>query len=209
MSAGTKTAWRIKGEEFGSCNCAWGCPCQFNALPTHGRCEAFVAMEIREGHYGGTRLDGVRFARILWWPGAVHEGNGIRQFIIDDQTTPEQREALMALESGKEGGPYFEIFAAVCPNALEPLIKPIVLEVDRERRLATMQIPGIGEAQAEPIKNPVTGAEHRARIDLPNGFEYKIAEVANSVHFRVHSGEKLTFEHHNTYAQLNAFDWSN
>ena len=35
-----------------TCNCAWGCPCQFNALPTHGRCEAMVAVRIREGHYG-------------------------------------------------------------------------------------------------------------------------------------------------------------
>jgi hypothetical protein len=31
----------------------------------------------------------------------------------------------------------------------------------------------------EPIKNPVTGAETRARIDLPNGFEYEIAEIGS------------------------------
>jgi hypothetical protein len=22
-----------------ACNCDWGCPCQFNAKPTHGNCE--------------------------------------------------------------------------------------------------------------------------------------------------------------------------
>jgi hypothetical protein len=33
------TVWRISGDAVGSCNCAWGCPCQFNAEPTHGRCE--------------------------------------------------------------------------------------------------------------------------------------------------------------------------
>src|SRR5690242_10480914 len=41
MSTPAKTPWRIAGEEAGGCNCAWGCPCQFNALPTHGRCEGF------------------------------------------------------------------------------------------------------------------------------------------------------------------------
>ena len=46
------TAWRIVADETGTCNCAWGCPCQFNALPTYGRCEALVAVRIREGHYG-------------------------------------------------------------------------------------------------------------------------------------------------------------
>ena len=25
--------WEIKGREFGNCNCDYGCPCQFNALP--------------------------------------------------------------------------------------------------------------------------------------------------------------------------------
>lgn len=209
MSAGTNTKWRITGEEFASCNCAWGCPCQFNALPTTGNCEALIAWEIRDGHYGDTRLDGVRFAWAVWWPGPIHEGNGVRQMFMGDKTTPEQREALIALESGKEGGGYFEIFAAVCPNELEPLVKPIDFEVDRERRQAKIQIPDIGEALGEPIKNPASGEEHRARIDLPNGFEYTTAEMANSVYLRVQAGEKLTFRHENTYAQLNAIDWSN
>ena len=26
--------WSIKGPEIATCNCDWGCPCQFNALPT-------------------------------------------------------------------------------------------------------------------------------------------------------------------------------
>jgi hypothetical protein len=29
--------WEIHGMEFGSCNCAYGCPCQFNALPWLGQ----------------------------------------------------------------------------------------------------------------------------------------------------------------------------
>src|SRR5438552_664156 len=115
------TKWRIAGEEIGSCNCSWGCPCQFNALPTHGRCEAALAWEIREGYYGDTRLEGVRFARVYCWPGAIHEGNGTRLMIIDETATPGQRAALLALESGTQGGLYFEIFAAVCPNVLEPI----------------------------------------------------------------------------------------
>ena len=33
------------------------------------------------------------------------------------------------------------------------------------------------EARGEPIRNPVSGEEHRARINLPQGFEYDIAEI--------------------------------
>jgi hypothetical protein len=209
MSTTAKTPWRLVGEEVGSCNCAWGCPCQFNALPTHGRCEAFAAVQVRDGHFGDTHLDGVRFAQIFWFPGAVHEGNGIRQLIIDAQATPAQRQALLAISSGTQGGAYWEIFAAVCPNLLDPVIAPIHLEMDRERRRATVRIPEVGEIEVEPIKNPVTGAEHRARIVLPQGFEFSEAEMGNAVVLRAKAGDRVRFEHHNTYTQLCAIDWSN
>lgn len=209
MSISTKTTWRISGEEVGSCNCAWGCPCQFNALPTTGRCEAVIGYEIRTGEYGGVRLHGLRFVQIVRWPGAVHEGNGTRQWIIDKKASPEQRNALMAIQSGKEGGAYFEIFAAVCPNTLETAFAPVTLDADRERRTGRIRIPGIAECDVEPIKNPVTGEEHRACIVLPNGFEYKQAEMGNTMRLEVIAPAALAMHHQNTYAQLNEFDWSN
>jgi len=39
-----------------------------------------------------------------------------------------------------------------------------------------------------------------ARIDLPNGFEYQQAEMANSVAWKVTAGAELVMEHENTYA---------
>jgi hypothetical protein len=209
MSAPTKTPWCIAGEEVNSCNCAWGCPCQFNALPTHGRCEALIGFQIQEGYFGTTRLDGVRFVRIHWWPGPVHEGNGTRQTIIDEQATPEQRAALLALDSGTHGGALFEIFTALCPHVLDPVVAPITIQIDRQRRQAHLHIAQIGEIRLEPIKNPVTGAEHRARIVLPDGIEFTEAEMANAVTLRLQSTPPLVFEHANTYGQLNAFVWSN
>ncbi|MDX1430134.1 MAG: DUF1326 domain-containing protein, partial [Rhodothermales bacterium] len=51
--------WEVKGPHFANCNCDYGCPCQFNALPTHGDCRAVVVWRIDEGHYGDVRLDGL------------------------------------------------------------------------------------------------------------------------------------------------------
>ena len=209
MSEPTNIRWRIAGEELASCNCNWGCPCQFNALPTTGQCEAFVTCLITDGYFANTRLDGVVFSRIYWWPRAIHEGNGVRRMIIDDQATAEQRDALIAIESGQHGGSLWEISIAVAPSSMVTLFAPISFKVDRNKRRATVRIRGIAESDIEPIKNPITGEEHRARIVLPDGFEYKEAEMGNTVSCRVSGGDKLTFELKNTYAQLNAFDWSN
>lgn len=70
-------------------------------------------------------------------------------------------------------------------------------------------MPNVLESLVEPILNPVTGEEHRARIVLPNGFEYKEAEMGNTVSFEIKAPQELSTRHQNTYAQLNAFDWSN
>lgn len=154
-------------------------------------------------------MDGVRFARVYSWPGRIDEGNGTRLMIVDESTTTDQRDALEALDSGEQGGGYWEVFAAVCPDRRDTITAPIDIEVDRERRVASVRVGDIAEGRAEPIKNPVSGEEHRAQIALPEGFEYKLAEVANTTYARVKADEPLSLELENTYAQLNAFDWSN
>jgi hypothetical protein len=132
--------WRIAGDEVVSCNCAWGCPCQFNGLPTNGRCEGVAAFEIHEGHFGEVGLGGVRFARIYSWPASIPEGNGTRLTIIDDRAAADQRSALVALDSAKHGGLYFEIFASVCPNLLEPIFAPLEIATNRGKRRAQVII---------------------------------------------------------------------
>jgi len=209
MSDSGGTKWRIAGEGVVTCNCAWGCPCQFNAPPTRGRCQAVTAHEIREGSYGSTSLSGLRFAQLVSWPGAIEHGNGTRLFVFDERASQEQRQALMAIASGKHGGAYFEIFGAVCPNTLAPVFRRIDFVTDRERRSASLKIDGITEYAVEPMKNPTTGEEHRARIVLPKGFEYHEAEMGNATRISASAGGELAFEYRDCYAQLNAFDWSN
>ena len=61
----TDVKWTIRGREFVHCNCAWGCPCQFNSLPTHGHCQAVAAVEIEQGHHDDTDLSGLRIGMIV------------------------------------------------------------------------------------------------------------------------------------------------
>ena len=68
------TNWEIKGREFGNCNCSYGCPCQFNALPTHGHCRGLAVFDIEEGFHGTTRLDGLRAAGDLSLAGTDSPG---------------------------------------------------------------------------------------------------------------------------------------
>jgi hypothetical protein len=174
------TSWTIKGREFVHCNCAWGCPCQFNALPTHGHCQAVGAIHIEEGHHGDTDLSGLNIGLIAAWPGAIHEGRGQVVPIVDERADDRQREALLRIMSGLdtvEGATFFNVFAQTFEKVHDPVFAPMDIEVDVDGRTARVNVPGWIDARGEPIKNPVTGEEHRARINLPNGFEYDTCEV--------------------------------
>ena len=88
------TPWEIHAIEVQNCNCDYGCPCQFTALPTTGSCEAAVGFKIQKGNYGGVSLDGLSAGMTAKWPGPIHEGNRERQLIIDEKASSEQRAGL-------------------------------------------------------------------------------------------------------------------
>lgn len=155
-----EVAWTIKGMEYSNCNCAYGCPCQFNALPTYGDCRYVLFTRIDEGRYGDTSLNGLRFALVGKYPGAVHEGNGTQQLIIDERADDKQREAIRRIaynEDTDELRTHYAIYNAMSSTVLDPVIAPIELEIDMESRTACGRVSGLVVSDAEPIRNPVKG----------------------------------------------------
>ncbi|MDH4553930.1 DUF1326 domain-containing protein [Pseudomonas sp. BN417] len=174
--------WRLQGVEFTSCNCNWGCPCQFSSRPTHGHCEAVVSMRVDKGHLEDVALDGLCWVATFAWPGAIHEGNGRCQVFIEERASEAQRNALLTILSGGEtdpGATVFQVFSTTLSEVYEPRFVPIEFSVDVDGRTAHTLIPGVLEVTGEPIRNPVTGDPQRARLVLPDGFEFTEAEMAS------------------------------
>jgi hypothetical protein len=200
----THANWRLEGEWLKNCNCAYGCPCDFNAKPTQGYCKGFLGMRITTGYFENTRLDGLSFFAVVSFPGALHEGNGQLQPIIDERASPEQREALFKIMSGQnsEEGTLFHICSLIVTKMHEPIFAPITLQFDEAARTARLIIPGVLESDVEPIKNPVTGAAHRIEIVMPEGFEHRMGEVASA---NIRSSGAIPFEtlgSHSTLAHV-------
>jgi hypothetical protein len=174
--------WEIKATEFANCNCSYGCPCQFNGLPTHGHCRYVAGFQIEEGHFGKVKLDGLRAVTMAIWPGAVHEGNGTMQMVIDERADTKQRGALEKILVGQETedmATMWWVYAAMSPKKLPPVYAKIDLEIDVDGRSARLEVPGMVSSKGQPILNPVTGAQHRVRIDFPQSFEYKLGEIGS------------------------------
>jgi hypothetical protein len=173
--------WQIKGAKLSACNCNYGCPCQFYAPPTYDKCEGLDVLDIEEGHFGDVSLDGLRVVLLAGWPGAIHEGSGVGQVILDQRADEDQREALYKIVSGEEQEPTtaFSIYASTMHEDYAALVKPIEMRCDPEARTAAVFVPGLIEVEAQPIRNTVTGEPHHVRVVLPHGFEFNEAELAS------------------------------
>src|SRR3954451_4744707 len=94
--------WRISGIELVTCNCDYGCPCQFNALPTRGDCRAAEAVRIDKGHFGDVPLDSVAFVAFFACPKAIREGRGEAMLIGDERANDDQPPAVQAIFRGED-----------------------------------------------------------------------------------------------------------
>jgi hypothetical protein len=197
----TATDWRLEGEWIKNCNCAFGCPCDFNARPTHGSCKGMVGMHITKGHFGPTKLDGLMFAAVVEWPGALHEGNGSMQPIVDERATPEQRAALFEILSGKHSaeGTLFQIMSVIISKIHDPVFVPFEFSFDKDGRKARLVAKGFLETETEPIRNPVTGAPHRIQVMVPEGFEHRLAEVGSAT---IRATGPIAFESKGSHSSL-------
>jgi hypothetical protein len=196
----------MRGTGYEFCNCDFGCGCNFGGFPNSadGSCRALVGMHIADGACGSVSLAGVKCASIVAWPKAIHEGNGKAVFVVDPSTTDAQVEALAQILSGKLGGLPWE------------LIGPTLEVVGLEKRAITITgtgvksrfaIDGIGEGRGDSLKNPVTGEDHTAIVELPTGFIWTRGNCGQG-DFHVKAGPlELDFEKTNWINY--EFAWSN
>lgn len=177
------TPWEIRGRELVNCTCEYGCNCQFNALPDKGHCHAVAGIQIDQGHYGDTRLDGLRIGAIFKWPGPIHEGDGEVIAFVDQRANDAQRDALLKIMTGQDTKPMatmFSVYASTVTNMHPPVFTDIELELDVDGRRGRIFVKDYIETNGEPIRNKATGAEARAQIVLPQGFEYAMAEIGSA-----------------------------
>ena len=196
-------AWKLKGQALIACNCDWGCPCNFNALPTKGKCEGGWTWHVDEGSADGVALNGLNFSVYVNWPGAIHHGNGEALVLIDERADPAQRAAIETLIGGKVGGPW-GVLAWTWPTIHGPYATGYDVVFDGiNSRLTCGEYLDVAGG---PIRNPVTGAESHPGIVLPQGIIVKQADLGASTRFRVSGG--IEYDHTGQYLAVGPFDYA-
>lgn len=206
MSGTTRVKWSIEADYIQACNCDYGCPCEFSAPPTYGNCQGTGAWKINRGRYGEVVLDGLGFAFAAYWPKAIHEGNGTAALFFDERANPKQREALLSIASGQQGGLPFEIIVNTFSKILEPQF--VTLQFHFNGKNSSVKVGNALSIATETIRNPVTGEPESVRVEHATGFIFKEAECLSAKECRVSAGE-LNFSWPNKAAFVTTVKYGN
>jgi hypothetical protein len=196
----------MRGTGYEFCNCDFGCGCNFGGFPNSkdGSCHALVGMHISSGVCGTVQLDGVKCAALVKWPKAIHEGNGKCAFIVDPETSDAQIDALAKIFSGSLGGLPWELLG---PTMQVVALEKAKITITGTGVKSTFHIEGIGEGKGDSLKNPVTGEDHTAIVDLPSGFIWTRGNCGQGS-FKAQAGD-ISLEYQKTNWILYNFDWNN
>lgn len=202
-------AWQMKGVITGDCNCAWGCPCNFDAPPTFGDCEGVYAFRIDDGRFGDVDLAGVSFLWYAYAPGAIHEGNMTSLVLVDSKANEEQYEAINTLTSAGNVGMPFDGFVGLTSKFLETARADIEFDSSGDMRSTVVRADG-GDAYelvTGRVRNPVTGEEEELYLDKPTGFTSLRSELGTSTVSRFNSAG-VSYDNTDRYAEVAKFEYS-
>ena len=103
-------------------------------------------------------------------------------------------------EDTTPGATHFFVYNSTMSEVLDPVYAPIEYSIDIEARRGRLAVPGVVDAVGSPIIDPSSGGEFRARIDLPGGFEYTVAEMGTGT---ASVTGAISFALDGTYGQFN------
>jgi hypothetical protein len=161
-------------------------------------------MHIKDGTCGDVNLAGVKCAAVVVWPKAIHEGNGKCVFIVEPTTTDQQIGALSQIFTGQLGGMPWEILG----TTFEVVgLEKANIAIDGQGVKSVFRVEGIAEGSGDAFKNPVTGDEHHATVELPDGFIWTRGQCGVGT-FTAKAGH-LDLSFAKTNWILYDFDWTN
>jgi hypothetical protein len=151
MTTQIGTTYQLEGRLLEVCTCGVLCPCWVGADPDGGTCDSALGWHIDSGSIQGVDVSGLTIALSVHIPGNVLKGNWRALVYVDDQATPAQQDALLAVFTGQLGGAIADL-AALIGEVVGVERVPITFTVDKGKGTLL-----IGQAvRAELV--PFTGA---------------------------------------------------
>ena len=142
--------YQLEGRLLEVCNCRVLCPCWIGEDPDYGTCDTIVAWHFDKGKVGDVDVSGHTIALIAHVPGNILQGNWRAAVYLDDKVSPAQEEALLAVYTGKLGGPVGELVKLVGEVVS---VQKVPITFDVQGGHGTIKLGNAGYAELEPYRN--------------------------------------------------------
>jgi hypothetical protein len=173
-------SWRVAGDWFDVCRCRVPCGCTFAQAPDEDQCDGILAWHIREGHFGGVKLDDLSLVGVgsfvgnLWTGEAKDSAMG---FFIDDRADEDQRQALQTIWAGEAGG-WPAGFAQLIEEVRGIEYVPIKFEIADDLAHWSVEVPGKAKGSATALSGPTSPEGTRVQVHNPPGAEVGPGQIA-------------------------------
>lgn len=144
-------AYSLEGRLLEVCTCKAVCPCWVGEDPDNGTCQGALAWHIDKGSIDGLDVSGLTFGAVAHIPGNVLNGNWRMVAFVDDKASTKQEEALLAVWTGKKGGPCADMAQLIGEVAGVERV-PIVFDVEQGK--GRLRIGQAVTADIEPLRGP-------------------------------------------------------
>jgi hypothetical protein len=143
-------AYHLEGRLLEVCNCRVLCPCWIGEDPDFGTCDTIVAWHFDKGKIDGVDIAGRTIALIAHIPGNILQGNWKAAVYVDDKASPQQKDAILNVYTGKLGGPVADL-AKLIGEVVSVESVPISFDVQGGK--GTIKVGSAGYAELEPYKS--------------------------------------------------------
>lgn len=106
-------AYALEGQLLEVCTCKTLCPCWVGEDPDGQVCNGTLAWKIDQGTVNAVDVSGLTICALCHIPGNILKGDWKVVVYVDDRASPEQKQALLDVWTGKLGGPVADLVQLV------------------------------------------------------------------------------------------------
>jgi hypothetical protein len=198
-------AYQLEGRLLEVCNCNVLCPCWIGEDPDNGTCDTIVAWHFDKGKIEGVDVAGTTLALIAHVPGNILKGNWKAAVYVSDNASPQQKEALLKVYTGKLGGPVGDLVKLVGEVVS---VESVPINFDVRSGRGTIKIGDAGYAELEPYQG-ATGKDTTLSDTIFSTVPGAPVFVGKSPRYRANNpklGIKIDLSGHNALQSVFAFN---
>src|SRR5678816_902294 len=145
-----RMAYHLEGRLLEVCNCRVLCPCWIGEDPDNGTCDTIVGWHFDKGAIEGVDVSGRTIALIAHVPGNILQGNWKAAVYVDDKASPQQKDAILKVYTGKLGGPVGDLVKLI-GEVVSVESVPIKFTVEGGKGI--IEVGDAGYAELEPYRS--------------------------------------------------------